>query len=82
MCGKIFSIYGVHIPRKWIEPMYFYSCPSPPTKTPGGIFWKSVSPKTKGMEETMIFFIKIQLENMKMTWNYLDDLTLVHLYFV
>ena len=39
-----FSIYGVHI-RKWIESMHFYSCPSSPLKTPGTIFWKSVSPK-------------------------------------
>ena len=69
MCGKKFSIYGVHIPRKCIESMHFYSCPSPPLKTPGRIFWKSVSPKTKGVEETMICFIKIQSENMKMTWN-------------
>ena len=69
MCGKNFSIYGVHIPRKCIESMHFYSCPSPPLKTPGRIFWKSVSPKTKWVEETMICFIKIQSENMKMTWN-------------
>ena len=66
MCGKI---YGVHIPRKCIESMHFYSCPSPPLKTPGRVFWKSISPKTKGVEETMICFIKIQSENMKMTWN-------------
>ena len=46
MYRKMFSIFGVHIPRK-----------------------KSVSLKTKWMEETMIFFIKIQPENMKMTWN-------------
>ena len=69
MCGKIFSINGVHIHRKFIESMHFYSCPSPPLKTPGRIFWKSVSLKTKWVEETMIFFIKIQSENMKMTWN-------------
>ena len=69
MCGKNFSIYGVHIPRKCIESMHFYSCPSPPLKTPGRIFWKSVSPKTKGMEKTMICFIKIQSENSKMKWN-------------
>ena len=65
---KVFSIYGVHIPRKCIESMDFYSYPSPPLKTPGRIFWKSVSPKTKGVEETMIYFIKIQSENMKITW--------------
>ena len=67
MCEKSFSIYGVHIPRKC---MYFYSCPSPPLKIhhPGRIFWKFVSPKTKRVEETMIYFIKIKSENMKMTW--------------
>ena len=69
MCGEIFSIYDIHIPRKCIESMHFYSCLSPSLKTPSRIFWKSVSPKTKGVEETMICFIKIQSENMKMTWN-------------
>ena len=69
MYGKIFSTYGVHIPRKCIESMHFYSCPSPSLKTPGRSFWKSVSPKTKGVEETMIYFIKIQSKNMKMTRN-------------
>ena len=44
MCGKKFSIYGVPIPRKCIESMHFYSWPSPPFKTPGRMFWKSVSP--------------------------------------
>ena len=68
MCEIIFSIYGVHIPRKCIESMHFYSYLSPPLKTPGRIFWKSVSPKTKGVEETIIWFIKIQSENMKTTW--------------
>ena len=70
MCGKKFSIYGDHIARKCIESMLFYPCPSSPLKTPGRIFRKSVSPKTKGAgEETMICFIKIQSEKMKMTWN-------------
>ena len=58
MCGENFSICGVHIPRKCIESIHIYSCPSPPLKTSGGIFWKSVSPKPKWVEETMIFFIK------------------------
>ena len=53
--------------------MHFYSCPSFPLQTPDTIFLKSVSPKAraknKGVEETMICFIKIQSENMKMTWN-------------
>ena len=42
MCGKNFSIYGLHIPRK--------SCPSPPAlKNAGRSFRKSVSPKTEGV---------------------------------
>ena len=45
MCGKYFSIYGVHISRKCIEPMHFYSCPSSPLKTPGRTFENL---KTKG----------------------------------
>ena len=42
MCGKKFSIYGVHIPIKCIESVDFYSCPSSPLKNPGKIVWKSV----------------------------------------
>ena len=38
-------------------------------KTPGRSFLKSVSPKTKDVEETMICFIKIQPKNIKITWN-------------
>ena len=38
ICAKFFPIYGVHIPRKYIESIYFYPCPSPPLKTPGRIF--------------------------------------------
>ena len=47
-------IYGVHIPRKCIESMHFYSGPTPPLKNPGRMFLKSVSPETEGMEEAMI----------------------------
>ena len=67
--GKFFSIYGVHIPRKCIESLHFYSCPSSTLKTPARIFLKSVSPKTEEVEEAMICSIKIQSEDMKMTWN-------------
>ena len=49
--------------------MLFYSCTSPPLKTPGRFFWKSVSPKTEGVEEAMICSAKIQSKDMKMTWN-------------
>ena len=62
MCGKNFSIYDVHIPRK--------SCPSPPPlKTASRSFRKSVSNKTEGWVEAMICSINIQSENVKMTWN-------------
>ena len=45
MCGKKFSIYGVHI-RKCIESMHFYWLPSSALRTPCTIFWKkSVSPQ-------------------------------------
>ena len=40
---KFFPFFGVHI-RKCIESMHFYSCLSSPLKTPGTVFWKSVSP--------------------------------------
>ena len=66
---NLFWPYGVHITRKCIESMYFDSYPSSPLKTPGRIFWKSFSPKQKGMKKTMICFIKVQPENVKMTWN-------------
>ena len=47
----------------------FYSFPSHPLKTLDRIFWKSVFPKTEGVEEAMICSMKIESENMKMTWN-------------
>ena len=68
MCGKKISIYGVHIPRKCIESVHFYSCSTSPLKTPDRSFWKSVSSKAKGVKETMICFIKIQSKNMKVIW--------------
>ena len=68
-CGKNFSIYGVHIPRKCIKSMHINSCPSPSPKTPGRSFWKYVSLKTKWVKESMIYFVKTQSENMKMTKN-------------
>ena len=65
--GDIFQFYGSHIPRRYIESMEFYSCFSSPSKIPCRIFWKSVFLKTKRVEETIICFIQIQLENLKMT---------------
>ena len=40
MCGKIFSIYDIHIPGKCIESIQFYSCLSALVKITGR---KSVS---------------------------------------
>ena len=73
MCGKKFSIYGVHISRKCIESMriesmHFYSCPVPYSKLQVK-FFENVSLKTKGVEDIMICFIIIQSENKKITWN-------------
>ena len=47
MCGKNISIYGVHIPRKFIESMHFYSCDSAPLKTPGNLI--CMFPSENGM---------------------------------
>ena len=69
MCGKNFSIYGVHIPRKCIESMHiFFSHASVPHSKLLLNFLENGSPKSKWVEETMICFIKIQSENL-MTWN-------------
>ena len=68
MCGKNFSIYGVHIPRKSIEYMHFFSHASVPHSKVQLNFFENASPKAKWVGETMMYFIKIQSENM-MTWN-------------
>ena len=84
MCGENFQIYGVHIPIKCIGSRHFNSCPYP-LKTgpqllvigrrkllipPGSILSKiCFSQQQKEVKETMICFIKIQSENIKMTWN-------------
>ena len=59
-CSHSLKMHGIY---------HFYSFLSLPLKTPGRIFWKYVSPKTEGVEKAMICSIKIQSENMKMTWN-------------
>ena len=68
MCGKKFPIYGAHI-RKWIESMHFYPVPHP--KLQVQFFENLFHPRAKNkcVEKTMICFIKIPSENMKMTWN-------------
>ena len=47
----------------------FTHAPIPHSKLQVECFRKSIFPKIKGVEETMICFIKIQSGNMKMTWN-------------
>ena len=47
----------------------FTHAPVPHSKLQAGFFENLFYPKTKGVEKTMICCIKIQSENMKMTWN-------------
>ena len=48
MCWKSFSIYGFHIPRKYIESMHFYSCPVPHSKLQVEFFENLFPPRQKG----------------------------------
>ena len=69
-----FQIYRVHIPRKCIKPRHFYSCRPllslTHTNSPRHFFLKICFPQHhKGVEETMIGFIRIQSEEMKMNQN-------------
>ena len=73
MYGKNFQIDGVHISSSFTH--------APPHSKPAPNFLSSrprqkeithkicFPQQQKGVEETMICFIKIQSENMKMTWN-------------
>ena len=66
-CGKIFSVYGA---ENALNLCIFTYVPVPHSKLQDRIFWKCISPRRRGwMEETMICFIEIQSENLKMTWN-------------
>ena len=69
MCGKDFSIYGVHIPRKSLNLCFYTHAPVAHSKLLGEFFENLFPPRQKGWEEAMICYIKIQLENMKMAWN-------------
>ena len=65
---KFFNLWCSHSTKMhWMY--HFYSCPSPPLKTPGRSFENLFPLKTEWVEEAMTFSIKIQSENMKMTWN-------------
>ena len=66
MYEKKFSVYGVENPLKLC---IFTHVPVSLLKTPGRTLKNVFSPRRKGwMEETMIFFIKIQSEKMRITF--------------
>ena len=66
MCGKKFSIYGVHFPPKCVACTFFTDAPVPHLKLQVEFFKNFFPQKT---EKAMICSIKIQSKNMKMTWN-------------
>ena len=72
MCEKIFSVYGVENALK----LYIFThAPVPYSKLQVEFFENVFSPRRKGwMGETMICFIKIQSEKMKMIIYILYDL--------
>ena len=65
MCGKIFSIYGFHIPRKLMNLCFFTHVPVPQSKHLVGFFENLFPPRQKRWAEAMICCFKIQSENMK-----------------
>ena len=69
MCGKHFSIYGVHTPRKSSNLCFFTHAPVPNSKLLVEFFENLFPPRQKEWEEAIICSIKIQSENIKMTWN-------------
>ena len=69
MCGKNFSISGVHILRKSLNLCFFTNAPVPHSKLLVEFFENLFPPRQKGLEEAMICSVKIQSENMKMTSN-------------
>ena len=66
MCGKHFSIYDVHIPRKSLNLCFFTHAPVPPSELLVEFF---VSQRQKGWRKARVCSIKIQSENVKMTRN-------------
>ena len=68
--GRIFNLWYSHQKMNWIYA--FLLIPQFPTQNSRYNFLKICfpqGPRTKGVKETMICFIKIQSQNMKMTWN-------------
>ena len=69
MCGKYFSIYGVHILRKSLNLCFFTHAPISHSKLLVEFFENLFPRRQKELEEAMICSVKIQSENMKMTLN-------------
>ena len=70
MCGEKIYIYGVHISRKCIASRPFLLMLLFPTQKSRQTFLKiCFLQQQKGLQKNMIRFVKIQLENMKMTRN-------------
>ena len=69
MCGKKFSIYGVHILRKSLNLCFFTQTPVPQSKLLVEFFENPFPPRRKELEEAMICSVKIQSENIKTTSN-------------
>ena len=69
MCRKNFSICGVHILRKSLNLCFFTHAPVPYSKLLVEFFENLFPSRQKGFEEAMICSVKIQSENMIMTYN-------------
>ena len=69
MCGKAFSIYGVHILRNSLNLCFFIHASVAHSKLLVEFFENLFPLRQKGLEEAVICFVKIQSENMKMTSN-------------
>ena len=64
MCGENLSIYGVHIPGKSLNLCFFTHASKLLVE-----FFESLFPPRQELKKTMICSVKIQSENIKMTWN-------------
>ena len=70
---RFFNLWCSHS-KKIIEPLLFYSCPSPPLKTPGRMFWKYIPTRQKGWSKLWFALSKF---NQKI-WRWLETLVYLH----
>ena len=78
MCGKFFQFMVFKFLENTSNLWIFTHGPVPQSKLQVEIFEDLFTQdKTERVEETMICFIKIESENLKMTWN-----IIIYLYFV